>query len=128
MDRHAPGPLDALWGAVAAGQGPAALHFMHNTTQPGALLAALLCVIAVYKYKEDSHDAFDVRVILGFAQREVIMSNFAHHALWWVLLIRLHIDMTAAALWPIWGQSASPAFQILSEPTAVYSACALGLL
>ena len=89
MDRHAPGPLDALWGAVAAGQGPAALHVMPNTTQPGALLAALLFAIAVYKYKEESHDALDMRVILVFAQQEIIMSIFAHHALWWVLLIRL---------------------------------------
>lgn len=41
MDRHPPGPLDALWWAVAAGQGPAALHHMPNTTQPGALLVIL---------------------------------------------------------------------------------------
>ena len=41
MDRHPPGPLDALWWAVAAGQGPAALHHMPNSTQPGALLVTL---------------------------------------------------------------------------------------
>lgn len=89
MDRHAPGPLDALWGAVAAGQGPAALHSLPNTTQPGALLAALLVAITVYTYKEERHDALDMHVILVFPQREVIMSISAHHALWWVLLIRL---------------------------------------